>query len=146
MRRPKAHPGAELTFPSETAAPPGEHTRTVQPECSDDPVAREVNLKYPPEARYRHVYTDGSGMTITNDETSEERFGAGMYDSYLPHDSTMAVEEDSSLVWHSGCQTVANGELFAIREALDLSPRVGERFLRIFTDSLVTLHLLKKAK
>ena len=147
MRKPKAYPVAELTFPPGTAAPPGECTQTVRPECDGDhPVTREVSLKYPLEAGYRHVYTDGSGMTITNDETSEERFGAGMYDSYMPVDGGTAVEEDTSFVWHSGRQTVANGELFSIREALETKPRNGERFLRIFTDSLVTLYLLRKAK
>ena len=40
----------------------------------------------------------------------------------------------------------ANGELFAIREALRLPPKPGETAMRIFTHSLVTLHLLRKAR
>jgi hypothetical protein len=110
MRRPKVYPGAELTFPAGTIAPPGEPTQTGHPEDNEDnPVSREVNLKYPLEACSRHVYTDGSGMTITSDKNSEERFGAGMYDSCMPIKGTSAVEEDASCVWHSGRQTVANG-------------------------------------
>ena len=92
------------------------------------------------------MYTDGSWMTITEGEISEPRCGAGMpHDIYMPQDGAKE-EEDTSFVWHSGRQKVANGEIFAIREALALSPKVGELHLRIFTDSLVTLHLLKKAK
>ena len=55
-------------------------------------------------------------------------------------------ECDTPMVWHDGRQTVSNGELFAIRDALALPPKEGETCLRIFTDSLVTLQLLWKAK
>jgi hypothetical protein len=64
----------------------------------------------------------------------------------MPHGGGAVEEEDTSYIWHTGSQSVANGELFSIREALLTKPKTGERFLRIFTDSLVTLHLLKKAK
>jgi hypothetical protein len=100
MRRPKAYPSAELTFPSGAATPPVDRTRAVHPEHEGDhPVTREAKLKYPLRAGTRHVYTDGSGMTITKDETSEERFGAGMYDSYMPVEGGAAVEEDTSFVY-----------------------------------------------
>ena len=97
MKRPKAYPDAELTFPA-TNAPPGEPIQVGQLDDEGDPESREVNLKYPLEAGSRHVYTDGSGMTITKDETSEERFGAGMYDPYMPHEGTTAIEKDTSFV------------------------------------------------
>ena len=145
MRRPKAYPEAEYTFPA-AHTPTGEPAQPNQGNNDrDDPETREVYLKYALVTGSRHVYTDGSGMTIAEGEVSEPRFDAGMYDVYMPQGGTKE-EGDTSFVWLSGRQTVANGELFAIREALSLSPKEVELLLRIFTDSLVTLHFLTKAK
>jgi hypothetical protein len=118
MRKPKAYPGAEFTFPTGTSPPPGDTQTTGPIPSSDDPEAREVDLKYRLNEGSRHIYTDGSGMTINKDEISEEKFGAGMYDSYMPHGGGAVEEEDTSFIWHIGSQSVANGELFSIREAL----------------------------
>ena len=80
MRRPKAYPEAEHTFPA-AHTPPGEPTQPNQGNNDgDDPETREVDLKYSLVTGSRHVYTDGSGMTIDEGEVSEPRFGAGMYD------------------------------------------------------------------
>ena len=142
LRTPKAYPKPGNTFPAEERAPPDSSRMT--PVCvgweERDPV-----MRYALESGVRHIYTDGSGMLINEGETAEERFGAGMYDEYMVDDDCKE-EVDSSFRWETGCQTVANGELFAIREALRLPPKPGETAMRIFTDSLVTLHLLRKAR
>ena len=93
----------------------GEHTQPDQGSGSEEGLEnREVNLKYSLVEGPRHVYADGSGMPIGEGEVSEPRFGASMYDKCMPQRGTKE-EEDTSFVWNSGRQTVAN------REALSLS-------------------------
>ena len=57
----------------------------------------EVNLKYALVGYSRHVYIDGSGMTIREGGVSEPRFGAGMYDVCMPQGGTNE-EEDTDLI------------------------------------------------
>ena len=71
-------------------------------------------------------------MVIGEGEVSEPRFGASMYDAYVQ--GGFKEGADTSFVWNNCRQTMA------------LFPKDGERFLRISTDILVTLHLLRNAK
>ena len=145
VRSPKAYPGSEFTFPRQCATAPMAPGLDVRQQVGSEPQHRVPWPKYPLTPGTRHVYTDGSGMIVTEEETSEQRFGAGMYDVFVPHGGANE-EHDTPMVWHQGRQTVSNGELFAIRDALALPPREGETCLRLFTDSLVTLQLLWKAR
>jgi hypothetical protein len=70
----------------------------------------------------------------------EERFGAGVY----AHGFTKGDHNQSSYTWTNGKPTVANGELFGICEALNVDCEEGQTHLHICTDSMDTIHLIRK--
>ena len=103
----------------------------------------------PPQGHV-HVYTDGSGMDMEVEEAKVKRFGAGVYSQGFTRDEDGDPGIDPSyhrrgiFTWENGKQTVANGELFGICEALNTECEEGETDLFLFTDSMVTIHLIRK--
>jgi ribonuclease HI len=89
-------------------------------------------------------------MDMEIEGTKVKRFGAGVY----AHGSDKNMGEDAEnspsyhrrgiFTWENGKQTVANGELFGICEALNAECEEGETDLFLFTDSMVTIHLIRK--
>jgi ribonuclease HI len=100
-----------------------------------------------PSTGHAHGYTDGSGKPVESEGEVIEKFGGEMYTLDLCVGEGGVEEEFSneySCIWENGKQTVANGELFAVAEILELGLRPGITDLFIFTDSMVTFHLIRK--
>jgi ribonuclease HI len=103
----------------------------------------------PPQGHV-HVYTDGSGMDMEVEGTKVKRFGAGVYSHGFARNAGEDADTSPSyhmrgiFTWENGKQTVANGELFGICEALNTECEEGETDLFLFTDSMVTIHLIRK--
>jgi hypothetical protein len=84
------------------------------------------------------------------DEAKTKRFGARVYSHGFTKNT--GEDADTSPSYHRrgiftceiGEHTVANGELFGICEALDTECEEMETNLCICTDSMVTIHLLRK--
>jgi hypothetical protein len=60
------------------------------------------------------------------------------------HGFTKGDHHHISYTWTNGKHTVTNGELFGICEAIHVEFDEGETYHHICTDSMVTIHLIRK--
>eukprot|EP00959_Pyramimonas_sp_CCMP1952_P088063 1842398-Pyramimonas_sp.AAC.1 len=84
------------------------------------------------------IYTDGSCMDVTNEEDEKEaRTGVGVYSERTNQKLSFRTVTPCSIL---------HAELAGILHAVEMDPQPGETSRHIYTDSLVSLHLLNKTR
>eukprot|EP00959_Pyramimonas_sp_CCMP1952_P397428 8327544-Pyramimonas_sp.AAC.1 len=84
------------------------------------------------------IYTDGSCMDVTNDEDeTEARTGVGVFSQGTDQRLSFRTIVPMSIL---------HAELAGILHAIKMAAQPGETSRHIYTDSLVSLHLLNKTR